>query len=111
MERPDFHSGLEQGPIIRFGGELHEAFVGVGPGQQEVDFDTALHGTRESVEDLGVGREVCGRDADSLLRELAQGAEQGEDVAVSDLGRAAHTLHGGGTRFWLVGEQIEPFVE
>ena len=57
---------------VALAGELHEALVGVRAGEEQVDLDAALHGPRQSVDDLGVGHEVRGRDPDAMLRELEQ---------------------------------------
>src|SRR5262245_38990932 len=91
--RPNAYGGVEECGVGRLGGELDEARVGVRPGHEDIDFDPARRCVAEAVDDLGVGDEVGGSDADALSGKLAQRANECVEVAVADLGGTAHTLH------------------
>ena len=108
---PEAHAALQQPVVLRLPGQLDEALVGVGTGEEDVDLHPPGRGVAQPVGELRVGHEVRGRDPDPLVRQLQQGPEERRHVAPADLRGAPHALHQRRPGLGLVGEAVDRLVE
>ena len=78
---------------------------------QDVDVDPPVGGVAQPGDQLLVGDEVGGGDADAVLGQLEEGPEQRGDVAPAGLRRAADALGDGVARLGLLGEPVDAVFE
>ena len=112
LEVPDPDAVGEQPLVDGLARELHEALVARAAREAGSRPSTPRSAAAaEAFDQLVVGDEVRGGDADPLLRELEQRQEQGRDVARARLRRTADALDHRLTRLGLFGEPVDRCVE
>ena len=102
---------LEERAVLALAGQLHEALVGVGPGEEDVDLHPAVGGGQQPLGEVVVRHEVGGGDPDALVRQLEERLEQGGHVAQAGLRCPSDALDDRPAGLGLIGEAVDALVE